>query len=116
MIEAARGDIPETAVKSVVGVTLSSNGSEVVVVLELDVTSRGESLVVSRLQRGEEKDWSSSVSTTMSWGRWASLGGSDGLLCVVFAERVSASFREAVISANDERHRVAVGRDGIVFF
>jgi hypothetical protein len=115
MIEEARGDIPESAIRRVAGVSVSPNGREAMVVLELDVKTECECLAISRLYRGEDGEWSEQSSTTQSLGMWAGLGGADGL-CVVFVDRLRPGSREVVLRVNGERHFARVRPDGVVFF
>jgi hypothetical protein len=116
MIEETRGDIPESAIRGVVGQSISPSGRDAIVVLELDVNTRGEALAVSVLCRRGDGEWSENTSTTMSWGRWAGLGGAFDGLGVVFAERLEPGACEAVVRLGDERHVVSVRSDGVLFF
>jgi len=103
-------------IKGVVGLTLSPSGGDAIIVLELDVNTLGQALEISALVRGDDDEWSAGTSTTMSWGRWAGLGGAWDGLCVVFAERLQPGSREAVIRAGDQRHVIPVRSDGVLFF
>ena len=114
MIAEALRDIPMHALKTVVGVSLSWSGWEAVIVLELDVKSRGESLIFSQLQRVKGGGWSEGSSTTMSWGDWAGLGWDDGR-CVVLVDRIEPGYRKAIIRAYGETHTAFVTPEGVVF-